>query len=140
MNTEPICIYKNQEELDASLQEWQTRLFLDDWIIKAELFDLNDMPDGKNLGFCTHYDDTKAAFISIAKLSPEEASNELIKPCHERVLVHELMHCKRLSFATDSESIQDAEFRVSEHAHIEQMAKSLLMAKCGVGLDWFKNF
>lgn len=31
----PIEVFENQEQLNQSLKEWQSRLFLNDWIIKA---------------------------------------------------------------------------------------------------------
>lgn len=136
----PIIEFADEAQANECLKEWQTRLFLTDWIITVELHDLDRMPDGRNLGYCTHYETTQVAHITIARLTEQQASGELYRPCHERVLIHELMHCKRLSFSSNTETVEQATFYESEHTHIEQMAKSLLMAKYNIGLDWFKNF
>lgn len=137
---QPVIEFKTQEELDASLAEWQERLFLTDWIILAELRDVKDMPQPNCMGHCSKIDELKSAQICIRRHTIEDMTGEIIRPCQEKVLVHELLHCKRLIIEADAPDISSLYWQDGEHAHIEQMAKSLIMAKYGISFDWFKSF
>lgn len=135
---EPIMEYADQAELDASLAEWQDRLFLNDWIIKAAIVDKCADINGKNcIATNTHNHDNKDAFIEIERLSGDHEGHYCKLP-QEGSLVHELLHCKYCWFSYDEENADGCVLNVYHHQQLEQMAKSLIMAKYGIGFDWFK--
>lgn len=136
---EPIIEFADEAQAYECLREWQTRLFLDDWIIKLELVEQHEMPDTDCDGYNRFFKTTKASKIFIAKKAKDDADC-LIKHCEEHRLVHELLHCKYNWLEIDGHNFTAAYFDVLDHALLEQMAKSLIMAKYGVGLDWFRNF
>lgn len=131
---EPIMEFKTDEELQAYLKEWQTRLFLDDWIIKAEIVPLSELPSGTVAENAYEYT-LKSSDIRLGKLN-----NDGNKEYHELSLVHELLHLKFI-FTDGGENTLECSFMARyEHMMIEQMAKSLIMAKYNIDFDWFKNF
>ena len=134
----PIMEFQSNEQMYACLKEWQERLFLNDWIIKISLADPSDMKleevSGENL-FCI---EQKSCVIHILK--PEHYGNRILKYCAELILIHELLHCKYNWVERNYDSIEVAYYDILEHALIEQMAKSLLMAKYDLSYDWFKDF
>lgn len=136
---EPKCVFKDLAEAQKYLAEWQERLFLTDWIIKLWLTDEPIFSDGKRrLGECDYRQAERYALITLA-MPDIETTSTIGKFCHERVLVHELLHCK-FNFACEPTNAEMVFYCTAEHALLEQMAKSLIMAKYNVGLDFFKNF
>ena len=136
---QPIMQYENEEQLNKSLKEWQDRLFLNDWIIKVsivdEIFDDNgEQLQGQNI----FQIENKSSHIKLLKPN-EDATSRIVKFCMEVTLVHELLHCK-YNWCAAPQSHEGVYYDVSEHALIEQMAKSLIMAKYDLPFDWFKNF
>lgn len=136
---EPIIEFKTPEELETSLKEWQERLFLNDWIIKAKVVENEDI-DEDNMGENTLDPVNKCAVIRIRK--PDEETKDSITKAvyHECVLVHELLHCHMNFLEKEHPTIEEVLFDIREHALLEQFAKSLIMAKYGIGFDWFRNF
>jgi hypothetical protein len=137
---EPIIEFKNQEELDGSLREWQERLFLTDWTIETRFEDgtLHD-EDGAELSGQNRLDMTnKCCVISLVKLDDDKRSR-IQKLSQEHVLVHELLHCKYAWLAPPS-SMEGKYFDTLEHGLLEQMSKSLIMAKYNLPFSWFRNF
>ena len=134
----PIMEFQSNEQMYACLKEWQERLFLNDWIIKISLADPSDMKleevSGENV-FCI---EQKSCVIRILK--PEHYGKRILKYCAELILIHELLHCKYNWVERNYDSIEVAYYDILEHALIEQMAKSLLMAKYDLSYDWFKDF
>ena len=133
---EPVqeCTLEGLKEL---LKEWKTRLFLDDWIIKV-MFAKPDDPSMEGLqGNNSFVITLKTAVIKIA--TPEVYGNDrLMKYCVELTLVHELLHCK-YNWLVSEESYEGKYFDVMEHTLMEQMARSLIMAKYDIPLEWFYN-
>ena len=87
----PIIDFKTNAAVKESMAEWQHRLYLDDWIIKALLVDGTEIPNNRaetSIVF-TH----KSAVIKLARIT-EDMSNRIVRQCHEVSLVHELLHCK----------------------------------------------
>lgn len=136
---EPIIEFKSQEELEASSKEWQSRLFLDDWIIRPTLCAVHEMNSPDNCGECNAETVGQSAVIRILKKEyfPTDA---ITKYCAEQILVHELLHCKYLSYERDPMTIEADCFDNVQHALLEQMSKSLIMAKYNLPFEWFKNF
>lgn len=137
MNREPIMIYENQEQLDASLKEWQTRLFLDDWIITARMVDMHDMTKENSAGECTLSYVNHEASIRILK-SEHMPKDAVSRQCDECVLVHELLHCKMNFMENDHPCMEEAFYDAYEHALLEQIAKALIMEKHHISFGWFK--
>lgn len=83
-------IFKNDEELQEKLVEWQKRLRLQDWIIKARITRNKDIK-AKSQGQCHWTIQTKLATILI--LDPVDYPEDTMHPQDmEQTLVHELLH------------------------------------------------
>lgn len=136
---EPIIEFKDEAQAYECLKEWQTRLFLDDWIIKIQLEESPVICDGKECsGMHNSEYSIKTSVISIYQKAFEE--NRITKHTAEHTIIHELLHLKYPMYNFETESPQDIESREMTHALIEQMAKSLIMVKYNLTFDWFKNF
>lgn len=136
---EPIIEFKDESQAYECLKEWQTRLFLDDWIIKIHLVPLNEISLSGCVAENKYESALKCSYINIG-LFTNDNKNDMIKPCHECILVHELLHLKLLLTDGASDTIDGQFIGSYEHALIEQMAKSLIMAKYNLTFDWFRNF
>ena len=134
----PIREFQDMKQAYDCLQEWKERLFLQDWIIKLKLCTPDEMEIKNCSGYNNFQIENKCAVISILK--PEYYGDRIIKYCAEEILVHELLHCKYNWVERNYDSIEVAYYDVLEHSLIEQMAKSLIMAKYNLKLDWFRNF
>lgn len=130
--------FKDEAQAHECLKEWQTRLFLDDWTIKINIVDQSEMTL-KDCAAENHFQiDGRCCVINIARLT-DDIKSRIVKVVHEKELVHELLHCKYNWIHSDGE--YEAKYvDVSEHSLLEQMAKSLIMAKHNLTFDWFKNF
>jgi len=77
--------------------------------------------------------------ISIAILS-ENMKTSICHCVHELTLVHELLHCK-FTLTDGMKDTAEGQFASDyEHMLVDQTAKSLLMTKYEINIDWFKNF
>ena len=110
-----------------------------DWTIEVTFKDfIKPLEDGEPLvGVCDAQHTINCAYIEI--LNDKEILNRSTnqKMSQEVALIHELLHCKYLLFEHSKSSIPDIQYGVSQHALIEQMAKSLFMAKYDLVFDWF---
>lgn len=134
----PIMEFTSLEQAYKCLKEWQERLFLQDWIIKINLVEPDEMVMKDVCGENVFQIETKCCVVKILK--PEFYGDRIVKYCAEEILIHELLHCKYNWVERDYNSIEVVYFDTLEHSLLEQMAKSLLMAKYNLSLDWFKNF
>ena len=132
--TMPIDVFENQEQLNQSLKEWQSRLFLDDWIIKAYICEPHEFITPESQGENEFQIVNKCSVIRI--LDKKYYGERIQKYCAELILVHELLHCK-YNWLKDNGTYEGKYLDTMEHSLLEQMAKSLIMAKYGVGLDYF---
>jgi hypothetical protein len=139
-NKKPICKFESNEQFWDCLRYWQSRLFLDHWIIKATLVPSEmKSDDGKILegrNFLTPQ--SGCAYIEVCQDDKEDGAVE--KHCEELTLVHELLHCKYAYFEDTEPTLESAWYETMEHKKLHEMARTLLMVKYDVGLDWFKNF
>jgi hypothetical protein len=135
---EPIRVFKSIEQAVACLKEWQSRLFLDDWIINVKLCRQCDMCEEGNAGENEYQAGSKRSVIRIATDYDQEGFIE--KVCHEKILVHELLHCKYNWVMVDPDNYIAHYFDTMDHALLEQMAKTLIMVKYDLPFEWFKNF
>jgi len=136
---EPIRIYKNQAELNNSLKEWQTKLFLNDWSIIAKIVDECSNDEYGTSGLNTHLPIQKTASIELLKDSCEIKLNGIFvsKQPQELILVHELLHCKFGIVCKDNETYENAVTEYYSHSLLEEIAKSLIMTKYNLKFDWF---
>ena len=136
---EPVMDCTDEEVVELG-KEWQTRLFLDNWIIhfqfqKESLFD----DQGRELeGQCSFCVDNSSAVITLLKPN-DDTKDRIVKHCVEHVLVHELLHCK-MNFMNPPNTLEGKYYDVKEHALLEELSKSLIMAKYNLPFSWFKNF
>ena|SRR3990167_3747235 len=83
-------IFKNDDELQLVCAEWQKRLRLQDWVVKAIIARNKDLLE-KTQGTCSWVIQKKMATILI--LDPIDYPEDTIHPQDmEQTLVHELLH------------------------------------------------
>ena len=137
----PIDIFKDQEQLEECLREWQHRLFLDGWLILAHVKDKIMNPNGEEVidaaGYNTFIFESSQANIQLLSDESYKENNTLFKHCMEKDLVHELLHCKYDWMGCQGGTYEGVYLDATEHQKLEEMAKSLIMAKYGVGYDYF---
>lgn len=136
----PIDIFDSQEQLERCLREWQHRLFLDGWLILAHTADeITDQYGNRQEdieGFNTFVYESSQASIQILTKNAHDGSKMLFKYCAEKILVHELLHCK-YAWMDNQNSYEGVYVCSKEHQLLEEMAKSLIMAKYGVDYSYF---
>lgn len=128
----PIMKFENQEQAEKYLREWQHRLFLDDWVIKINLVDCID--DEENCAGRVDYN--REYLYANIRIKKELNENTIDTQCHEKVLVHELMHLVILQ-TENYEDIQNLYWNENQHQIMERMARSLIMAKYNLSFDFF---
>ena len=130
----PIEKFTSQERLDKSLKEWQARLFLNDWTISAKIT--------KNLKHDSNHGENEFSFVgksAVIRIQPYDAvvdNGWAQKQPQELVLIHELLHCKMALVSKDN-TIEGVWWYETQHQLLEEMSKSLLMAKYGLSFEWF---
>ena len=134
---EPKCNYYVDTTLQDSLEWWKKVLHLQNWCIKAVLTDEKLEVDGRAVHGRNTTEYLKCE--SFIEISTVEYAGEYTKHCEELTLVHELLHCAMPLFCNDDDSatMRDAWVELLEHQRIDMLAKSLIMAKYGVGIEWF---
>jgi len=128
----PVCVFKDITQARELLKQWQNILSLSNWTIKVKMvepheFILNDV-DGE----CEYEVIQKCAVIRILK--PQYYGDRILKYCAERILVHELLHCKLSLLKTEDDG-----FNTLMHQIHEDIAKALICAKYGITSEWFSN-
>ena len=134
---EPKCNYYVDSTLQDSLEWWKKVLHLQNWCIKAVLTDEKLEVDGRAVHGRNSTEYLKCE--SFIEISTVEYAGEYTKHCEELTLVHELLHCAMPLSCNDDDSatMRDAWVELLEHQRIDMLAKSLIMAKYGVGIEWF---
>jgi hypothetical protein len=134
----PVMDFETVGRARECLSEWQERLFLQDWVIGLDLADELQI-DGDDTAGTNEYNTTlKCSVITIRRHKGDESEMSM-KVCHEHVLVHELLHLKYNWQECDA--LYESKYvDACEHALLEQMAKSLIMAKYNLTFGWFRNF
>jgi len=136
MSKMPKIEFKSDKELMKYLEWWQKKLFLDDWIIEAKICKPEEFKNPDSMGENSVDIVNKCSAIRIID-KKYYSDNYILRYCAEKILVHELLHCKY-----DFEYADTYEARyldVSEHALLEQMAKSLIMAKYDLDFEFFSR-
>lgn len=145
MNNKPIEHFKNNKEFQACAKYWQHKLFLDDWFIKFELVDnelyMEDDTLHENLlfGICYKNHENHDALIQIS--NKESLQGYCTRNIEELTLIHELLHCLIFPLGVDKEksSYESVYMELDNHIKLEQISKSLLMAKYNLDYDYFRR-
>lgn len=133
--TEPKIRFELDEELREYARYWIDVLMLDHWSIVVRLVPPSEISGCQGMSDQVSYQEN--ALVRIADTVDFECSY-VCKICQEQTLVHELLHLK-YSYLEPSDDREGQELYYNEHKLIEQMSKSLLMARYGISLDWFKK-
>lgn len=131
-----IEVFKTKEELNECLKWWKEKLFLTDWVIKARVSEPCEFLVNNRCGENEIDMVNKCCVIRI--LDPKYYGDRIMIYCAEKILVHELLHCK-YNWLANENSYEGKYVDVMEHGLLEQMAKSLVMAKYNLNLDYFDN-
>lgn len=134
-NKFPIEQFKDQKELNTYLKYWQNILGLNDWVIKAK-FATKEECDLECSSAEIHYKPMNK-YAQILIRSGFEDDISVFRHCQELDLVHELMHCK-IELMEYSDNIEGKSYELKQHQLVDDMAKSLLMAKYDIDLSWFE--
>jgi len=132
----PVCKFKDNKQLNKYLKEWQNKLYLNDWIIKAELASDLCMNGEKCNGLNNMISEHMTSFISIS--TEQREGNPMMTYCEEKVLVHELLHLK-YNWLQGPSNYESEYVDAKEHQLLEQMAKTLILTKYNLDREWFNN-
>ena len=132
--------FKDLKEAIEALREWQKRLFLEDWTIKIWL---EKGESGSEVGGHVEYKSSvKIAVITLYHFDEAYEQSSVVKICDEQELVHELLHLKidlALPYLDNIATVEAEELLKTNHQLVEQMAKSLIMAKYDIPFKWYSN-
>lgn len=126
--------FRSKKQANECLKYWQKILYLEDWHIVVLMCKPDYFKHGENQGEIEFSMLHKAATISI--VLPEYYGNRILKYCAEQTLIHELLHCK-YNWCQAPDTFEGIYTDNSEHALLEQMARSLIMTKYGLNKNWF---
>lgn len=134
----PIITFESEKEMIDCLSEWQKRLFLNDWCIGIRFAHQCDMEELGRAG------ESEVNWVNmdgtITILYPQDMPDVLHYYSQEEVLIHELLHFKYMGFFQNgSSTIEGVYYDVMQHQLLEQMAKSLFIAKYNLPSDWFNQ-
>lgn len=132
----PTDEFKSTEELERCCKMWQEILFLRGWIIHPTLNSPKEFTMEGVMGECEFDTVNKAARIRI--LEKKFYEDRILRYCAEKILVHELLHCK-YNMIGCSGTYESSYVDMVEHGLLEEMAKSLIMAKYNLTLKYFDS-
>lgn len=128
----PIEKFESTKQAIECLNEWQTRLGLSDWTIKLKLCEPNDFVVNDRDGECEYISVNKCAVIRILK--SKYYGDRIVKYCAERILIHELLHCKLGLIKSDCGTCNELVHQIHE-----DLARALICSKYRISYDWFSN-
>ena len=136
-NVTPINEFPSQETANSVLKWWMDKLCMNDWIISVSVVQKEDMSEPERSGEISMFFESKEAAIRILnpKCYPQEA---ITKYCAELFLVHELLHT-RYNWLVCENTYEGKYVDEMEHQNLDQMAKTLIMVKYNLPLEWFCN-
>lgn len=132
----PIEIFSSQDQIDECAKWWQEKLFLTNWIVKVKICPPDEFKGAESVGE-NEFDMVNQSCV-IRILKPEFYGDRIMRYCAEKTLVHELLHCK-YNWIYNESSYEGKYVDTMEHGFLEQMAKSLIMAKYNLTLNYFKS-
>ena len=121
----PIFEFKDDKQLNKVFKKWKKILGLYDWCIKIVLAAPHEFEEEGIAGECVYASVNRSAMIRIIK--PEFYGERVMKYCAERILVHELLHCKFALIDTDDDG-----FEMVKHQLIDDIANSLVCSKYNI--------
>ena len=131
----PIEDFETKENLLACAREWEEKLFLKHWYIEYGLVDGEDIP-----GLGGESDVNWQGMSGAVSIRKRDQTPDCITRCpQELTLVHELLHFKYMSFKEPNPSIEGVFYNEEQHQLLEQMAKSLIMAKYDLSPEYFRK-
>lgn len=143
MNSTPVINFETDEALTEAMRYWQRVLLMQHWTIKARLAPADALGDEdedgtRTCGLCTHQIPEQCATIQIMRAEDWQGDSDR-KFCQELFLVHELLHPKlwRPYSVGTAHTAEGLLADAHDHVLVDQMARSLLMAKYDINHDWF---
>lgn len=137
----PIEVFESQEQLDKCLKWWQDKLLLNNWIIKARIVSQSEMEFEEDQGENSFVLERQTAIIRILRkedMDPKYVASQTLRHCDEQILVHELLHCLYGWVGADDKKVYEmVYYEEMEHQKLDNMAKSLIMVKYDLPLDYF---
>lgn len=136
----PIIKFEDEKQMIELLKEWKKRLYLDDWEIAIYFahqceMSKNGLAGESNVNFVNMCGEIKILYPN--DFDPKEY---IMRQSQEQVLIHELLHFKYMGFEENGAStIEGAYYDEMQHQLLEQMARSLFLAKYDLQPDWFKH-
>ncbi|WP_303840982.1 hypothetical protein [Selenomonas ruminantium] len=112
------------EELEALLDEWQSRLCLTEWDIALKIARRSEFGEEDNQGDIIYNKLSAQAIIRI--LDPIDWDNALFNQDMEKALVHELLHLMWHDFEPAAEESRE---HVLWHRRLETTARIMVMLK-----------
>lgn len=136
----PIMEFNDNRQLMKCMRYWKKVLFLDHWIIKVALVDREECKaGGEECSGTNHFQISGSSSMIFIATPDDDIRGRIVKYCAEKTLVHELLHCK-YNWVSETGTQEGKYYENLEHSLIEQMSKSLIMAKYGLTASWFENF
>jgi len=136
----PIMQFESQEQLDACLDEWQDRLGLMDWMIKAETTSWhNFLRDDKEqlAAEASINGQLKSAWIML-RLSEEIPEVLIKKQPQEYTLIHELLHLRHFTEREPWDTLQGHAWEDAQHQNCDEIAMALFLAKYNLPHNWMR--
>lgn len=138
MKSKPIIAFESEEQMVQCAKEWKKRLFLDNWCIGIKFAHESEMSKNGRAGESeVHWENMEG---TIYILYPQDLPEFFNNTSQEEALIHELLHFKYMGFFQNgSSTIEGVYYDVMQHQLLEQMARSLFLAKYDLPSDWFKK-
>lgn len=136
----PIEEFETPEQLEECLRWWQHKLYLDSWLIVAHTTNEIIDKDGSRMccteGLNIFEHESSQSSIQIITKETHDDERMIFKYCAEKILVHELLHCKYAWM--DNQTAYESVYLCSkEHQLLEEMARTLVMAKYNLDYGYF---
>lgn len=132
----PIENFENQEQLNDCLCYWKNKLGLQNWLIRVRVIGVEDFELRGCSGENSFVYESRTSEIHIIK--KEDFPDDTVeKYCAECILVHELLHCMYCYVKNKNKTYESTYLRVNEHQKLDSMAKTLIMVKYDLDLDYF---
>ena len=133
---EPKMYFEDEKEANEILEEWQQRLSLSDWNIK--LIEVDVLGENRAGQAEVQWVSSSGIIRMLTQKAIEDVGPVIEKQPQELILIHVLLHFKYMSVENVG-SIEGVYYEENQHRLLEQMAKSLYMAKYNLNYEWFKQ-
>ena len=132
--------FENQTQAYEALKFWKHLLFIDHWIVKISFVEKGgcNFKNTENNGLNEFVISHCASHIKLENPT-EDSKGRIVKCCQEQILIHELLHLK-YNWVMNTDTYEGKFLEESEHQLLEQMSRSLLIARYNLTPDWFINF